>query len=233
MDLQEIMNSGALPLITAFLLGLKTSVCPCPMITNITAIGFIGKDIKNKNKVFLNGIYYAIGGAVAYTLLAYLLIPIVRKGLSIYAVQKAISSYGEALLPIVLMLFGVVMIVAGQLNLPSLHLFKKDKRLKEKGAWGSLLLGILFAMAFCPTTALIYFGLMIPLSAAEANGFVLPLAYSLASIVPVVLVAWVLAFSMASIGRLYNKIQVFEKWFKWIVSIIFIAIGIYFAISYW
>ena len=91
------------------------------------------------------------------------------------------------------------------------------------------LLGVLFALAFCPTSGLFYFGMLIPMSAAEPGGYLLPIVYAVATGLPVILVAWILAYSVAGIGKFYNRIQVFQKWFNRVVAVLFIAVGIYYA----
>ena len=102
-----------------------------------------------------------------------------------------------------------------------------------KGSWGALLLGILFALAFCPTSGVFYFGILMPLAAAETGGYFLPVIYAIATGLPVILVAWILAYSVAGLGRFYNSVQIFEKWFRKIVAILFIVIGIYYAVVFY
>ena len=78
--LQTWLDNSEIPIITAFLLGLLTAVSPCPLATNITAIGFISKDINNRNRIFTNGILYTLGRVLAYSALGTILIAILRKG---------------------------------------------------------------------------------------------------------------------------------------------------------
>ncbi len=106
--LQSVLGNGHVPVMSAFLLGLLTAVSPCSLATNITAIGYIGKDIDNRHRIFANGIFYALGQIISYTALGCILIPILREGTSIYAVQKIISKYGEIFMPPVLIFFGRV-----------------------------------------------------------------------------------------------------------------------------
>ena len=91
------------------------------------------------------------------------------------------------------------------------------------------MLGVLFAMAFCPTSGLFYFGMLIPLSASVSGGYALPIVYALATGLPVVAVASVIAYSISQVGGFYRKIQVFQKWLNRIVAILFIIIGLYYA----
>lgn len=231
--LQSILDNTSIPAITAFILGILTAISPCPLATNITAIGFIGKDIENHHRIFINGLLYTLGRIITYTILGVILIPILREGASMFSVQKAVSKYGEMLIAPLLIVIGVYMLDIIKLNLPKINFSGNNLKRKTKGSWGALFLGILFSLAFCPTSGIFYFGMLIPMSAAETGGYLLPVVYAIATGLPVILVAWVLAYSVAGLGKLYNRIQVFEKWFRKVVAILFIAVGIYYAVMYY
>lgn len=227
--LQNLLDNSNIPVITAFLLGLLTAISPCPLATNITAIGFISKDIGNRNKIFLGGLLYTLGRVVAYTVLGIILISILKEGSSMFSLQKGINEYSEMLIAPVLIFVGVFMLFGDRLNLPKFGFSGTGRTEKLKGNLGSLLLGVLFALAFCPTSGLFYFGMLIPMSATEPGGYLLPVVYAVATDLPVVLVAWILAYSVAGIGKFYNRIQIFQKWFNRVVAALFIAVGIYYA----
>lgn len=225
--LQNLLDNSNIPVITAFLLGLLTAISPCPLATNITAIGFISKDIGNRNKIFLGGLLYTLGRVVAYTVLGIILISILKEGSSMFSLQKGINEYSEMLIAPVLIFVGIFMLFGDRLNLPKFGFSGTGRTEKLKGNLGSLLLGVLFALAFCPTSGLFYFGMLIPMSATEPGGYLLPVVYAVATGLPVVLVAWILAYSVAGIGKFYNRIQIFQKWFNRVVAALFIAVGIY------
>ncbi|RHD47159.1 aromatic aminobenezylarsenical efflux permease ArsG family transporter [Bacteroides caccae] len=227
--LQNLLDNSNIPVITAFLLGLLTAISPCPLATNITAIGFISKDIGNRNKIFLGGLLYTLGRVVAYTVLGIILISILKEGSSMFSLQKGINEYSEMLIAPVLIFVGVFMLFGDRLNLSKFGFSGTGRTEKLKGNLGSLLLGVLFALAFCPTSGLFYFGMLIPMSATEPGGYLLPVVYAVATGLPVVLVAWILAYSVAGIGKFYNRIQIFQKWFNRVVAALFIAVGIYYA----
>lgn len=231
--LQSILENSSVPVITAFILGLLTAVSPCPLATNITAIGFIGKDIENRHRIFINGLLYTLGRILTYTVLGFILIPILREGASMFAVQKAVSQYGEILIAPLLIVIGIYMLDLIKLNIPKISINGEYVKKRTKGSWGALFLGILFSLAFCPSSGIFFFGMLIPLSAAEAGGYLLPVVYAIATGLPVILVAWVLAYSVAGLGKFYNRIQAFEKWFRKIVAILFIAVGIYYAVMFY
>lgn len=228
--LQSLLENSNLPVLTAFILGLLTAVSPCPLATNITAIGFISKDIQSRNRIFWSGILYTLGRVISYTILGSILIPILREGASMFAIQKAISKYGDVFIAPALILIGLFMLLGNRLNLPKFGFSAGDKTQALKGSWGSLLLGALFALAFCPTSGVFYFGMLMPMAAAETGGYLLPIVFALATGLPVIVVAWILAYSIAGLGKFYNRIQVFQKWFNRVVAVLFIVVGIYYAI---
>lgn len=231
--LQSLLDSSSVPAITAFILGILTAVSPCPLATNITAIGFISKDIENHHRVFINGLLYTFGRIVTYTVLGFILIPIIREGASIFMVQKAVTKYGEMLIAPVLIIIGIFMLDIIKLKLPKINIGGESLKNRSKGSWGAILLGILFALAFCPTSGVLYFGMLMPMSAAVTGGYLLPLIYAIATGLPVIIVAWILAYSIAGLGKFYNRMQIFEKWFRKIVAVLFIAVGIYYAVVFY
>ena len=214
--LQSLLDNSSIPAITAFILGILTAVSPCPLATNITAIGFISKDIENHHRIFINGLLYTFGRIVSYTVLGFILIPILREGASMFMVQKVVSKYGEMLIAPALIIIGIFMLDIIKLNLPKINIGGESLKKRTKGGWGAMLLGMLM-----------------PLSAAETGGYLLPVIYAIATGLPVILVAWILAYSVAGLGKFYNRMQIFEKWFRKIVAILFIAVGIYYAVVFY
>ena len=227
--LQSLLDNSSIPAITAFILGILTAVSPCPLATNITAIGFISKDIENHHRIFINGLLYTFGRIVSYTVLGFILIPILREGASMFMVQKAVSKYGEMLIAPALIIIGIFMLDVIELNLPKINIGGESLKKRSKGGWGAMLLGILFALAFCPTSGVFYFGMLIPMSATTSAGYLLPIIFAVATAIPVLAVAWVLAFSVQQMGNFYGKIQKVQKWANLIVGVVFIIIGIYYC----
>ena len=231
--LQTWLEGSELPVVTAFILGLLTAVSPCPLATNITAIGFISKDIKSKNRIFLYGLLYTLGRILAYSLLGALLIYMLHRGIDTFDLQSVVSSWGEMSLSPVLIIMGLLMLFGDRLPLSRLGIGASERSERLRGAWGSLLLGILFAMAFCPTSGLFFFGMLIPMSASAAGGYALPSVYALATGLPVVAVAWIIAYSMSGIAGFYHRMQVFQKWFNRIVAALFLVVGLYYAYTFY
>ena len=229
--LQSLLDSSTTPAVTAFILGLLTALSPCPLATNIAAIGYIGKHIESRKVVFVQGLLYTLGRTIAYTLLGVVLIAVIRSGASVFGIQKFIATYGELILPPALLLIGLFMLFGNRLNLPSFGLCGKGEGLARRGGLGALMLGVLFALAFCPTSGVFYFGMLIPMSANATMGYLLPVLFAIATALPVLVVAWILAFSAGQIGAVYGKMQVIQKWLNIVVGMLFIAIGIYYCLT--
>ena len=222
--LQQFLESSRFPFISAFLLGLMTAISPCPLATNITAIGFISKDIESQRKVFVNGVVYTLGRAISYTTIGV----IFYLGASQFKISGALQEWGEKLLGPLLILIGLFMLGILKLSIPGIgSLMEKMENKSHNGFWGVLLLGIVFALAFCPYSGVLYFGMLIPMTISSAGGLLLPVSFAIATGIPVIVFAWLIAFSVGSIGNLYNKIKVFETWFRRSVAVLFIAVGLY------
>ena len=225
--LQTLLDNSTTPLVTALLLGLLTALSPCPLATNIAAIGYIGKDIEDRRSVFRKGLLYTLGRVVAYTLLGIVLIGIIRSGASMFGVQKFIGTWGELLLGPLLIVIGLLMLFGHRLNLPQFGFNGKGEGLAKKGSWGAFLLGVLFAMAFCPSSGMFYFGMLIPMSATATMGYLLPVVFAVATALPVLIVAWILAYSAGEIGKFYGRVKTLERCLSIVVGVVFIVVGIY------
>ena len=207
-----------------------TAISPCPLATNIAAIGFISQNIENRKAIFMRGIYYTVGRVLAYTVLGIILISILKEGASMFGIQKAISKWGELLIGPVLLVIGLFMLFGHKLNLPKFGFDgSNSEKLAGKGSWGALLLGVLFAMAFCPSSGMFYFGMLIPMSVTATVGWFLPVLFAVATALPVLVVAWILAFSVEKVGEVYGKIQTIQKWLNIVVGTLFVIVGIYYC----
>ena len=134
----SILDSETAPVLTAFLLGLITAISPCPLATNIAAIGFIGNDIEDRKKVFIKGILYTIGRIFAYTLLGIVLISILREGASVFGIQKQISKWGELLVGPLLIIMGLFILFGDRLNLPKFGFSGNGEGLVKKRWMGCI-----------------------------------------------------------------------------------------------
>ena len=229
--LQSLLDNTSAPLLYTFLLGLMTAISPCPLATNITAIGFISKDIENRKKIFLNGLCYTLGRAFSYTAIGVIL----YFGASRFHVARFFQEYGEKLLGPLLIIVGIIMLDLIKIKFPSFFNIsqKIENRGKKGSGWSSFLIGVLFALAFCPYSGILYFGMLIPLTISSSYGLFLPFVFAVATGLPVIIIAYLLAFSISSLGGFYNKVKSFEKWFRRIVSILFILVGLYYVCMYY
>ena len=226
------LDSSTIPIWSAFILGLMTAISPCPLATNITAIGFIGKDLGNRHKVFLNGVVYTAGRAVSYTGVAL----IFYFGADQFRISGWLQQYGEKLIGPILILIGIFMldiwkgVLPGSLNFID-RIAEKIGTKERKGFWDVLLLGIVFALAFCPYSGVLYFAILIPMTIASAQGLYLPIVFAIATGIPVIIFAWLLAYMVSGVGKFYNDLKIFEKWFRRVIAVLFIGIGIYYLIK--
>lgn len=227
--LQQLVDNSDIPILTAFLLGLMTALSPCPLATNITATAYLSKDITEKKRVLLNGVFYTVGRVFSYTTLGL----IFYFGASKFQVAKLLQNVGGLYLGIGLVVIGILMLDFIKINIPGLN--KLNQKISQKNMKKSYLnaffLGVLFALAFCPYSGVLYFGVLIPMTISSASGLLLPPIFAIATGLPVIIIAYLLAYSMSNVGKFYNKMKTFEVWFRRIISSIFILVGIYYIIT--
>ena len=223
--LQQLADSSNIPLLTAFILGIMTAISPCPLAMNITATAYLSKEITDKKRVFFNGIFYTLGRIFSYTALA----SIIFFGASKFQIARWFQQIDGIWIGIFLVIIGILMLDFIKFNIPFLSKLttKVSQKNLKRNYLNAFLLGVLFALAFCPYGAVLYFGGLIPLTLASSTGLLLPPVFAFATGLPVIVIAWLLAFSVSNIGNFYNRMKSFEKWFTRIVAIIFIAVGIY------
>lgn len=227
--LQSILDNSQYAFVTAIILGLMTAISPCPLATNITAIGFISRDLENSNKVFLSGIVYTLGRVTSYTLLAVIL----YLGANQMNISMLFQGWGEKVLGPALIIIGFFMLGLIKVNLPGLSgLADKIGQSNKKNYLSSFLLGMIFALAFCPYSGVLYFAMLIPMTITSASGLYLPVLFAVATGLPVIIFAWLLAFAVGNVGKLYNRIKSFEFWFRKVVAVIFILAGFYYSMIF-
>ena len=225
--LTNLLDNSTMPWLSALVLGLMTAISPCPLATNITAVGFISKDIENRNRVFINGLLYTLGRAISYTAIAL----VIYFGADQFKFSGFFQLYGEKILGPLLIIIGLFMLDVIRIKFPGMN--GLTSRMETKTKWGffdAILLGMIFALAFCPYSGVLYFGMLVPMTVASASGLYLPIVFALATGIPVIIFAWILAFSVGSIGGVYNKIKNFEIWFRRLIAVLFIVVGIYYSI---
>ena len=205
-----------------------TAISPCPLATNITATAYLSKDIGNKRRVLFNGVFYTLGRMFTYTALGM----IFYFGASQFRIAKLLQGVGGMWLGIALVVIGVLMLDVIRLGgISTGKLAEKLGNKKGKKTYlDAFLLGLLFALAFCPYSGVLYFGGLIPMTIASPSGLLLPPVFAIATGLPVIIIAWLLAYSVGNVGKFYNKMNVFQKWFKRIIAAVFIVVGAYYII---
>lgn len=210
--------------------GILTSISPCPLATNIAAISYISKKIDSPKAVFWSGLLYTLGRSFTYIILGSLLVA------SLLSIPK-ISFFLQANMHIVL---GPILIVTGLFLLEIITLkFGEGKflaRMKDKaqnyGTGGSFLLGILFALSFCPVSAALFFGSLIPLAIKYNSGLILPFFYGAGTALPVIAFAFLITIGMHSVSKWFNIVTKAEIWVRRATGVIFISVGCYYIYQY-
>jgi cytochrome c-type biogenesis protein len=225
--LTNLLENSTMPWVTAMVLGFMTAISPCPLATNITAVGFISKDIENRNRVFLNGILYTLGRAISYFGIAFIMF----LGADRLKFSGFFQQYGEKIIGPLLLIIGLFMLDVLKIKFPGLSgLTSGMERKKRWGYLDVILLGIVFALAFCPYSGVLYFGMLIPMTISNASGLYLPVIFAIATGIPVIIIAWILAYAVSGLGSAYNKIKSFEIWFRRVIAVLFIVVGIYYIV---
>ena len=216
-----------LSLASALWLGILTSISPCPLASNVAAISFLSKKITHPVLVFILGLAYTLGRMVSYTILGWI---IISSFLSVPQVAQFLQKYmGKALGPL-LILTGLILLEIITIRLPGLSSSQKHHtKLAESGAPGAFLLGFIFALAFCPISAALYFGSLIPLAINSKSGIVLPFIYGIGTGLPVLIFAVAIALGVTSLSHWFHRITRLEYYTRKITGIVFILVGLYYT----
>lgn len=230
--IQNIIEGSQFPLLTAFLLGLAVAFHPCPLATNIAAMGYIARDVRDKKRVFLNGMLYTAGRVLTYALLGIVLVLALRSGAEfisgdsgLHYIGNWFGEWGETILAPVLIIIGLYFMLTKLFHRHD-HCPNIAKR-RFSGAWGSVTLGILLAMTFCPESTIVYFGMLLPMSVHADFGLLMPVVFALATAIPTVLMAWGVAYGVAGSPAMQRRIHVIESWMNVVVGLIFILAGVF------
>jgi len=214
-------------LASALWLGILTSISPCPLASNVAAISFLSRKIAHPALVFISGLAYTLGRMVSYAILGWI---IVSSLLSVPQVAQFLQKYmGKALGPL-LILTGLVLLEIIPLRLPGLSLSQKHhNKLAESGAPGAFLLGFIFALAFCPISAALFFGSLIPLAINSKSGIILPFIYGIGTGLPVLVFAVAIALGVTSLSHWFHRITRLEYYTRKITGVVFIIVGLYYT----
>jgi cytochrome c-type biogenesis protein len=209
---------------SALWLGVLTSISPCPLATNIAAISYIGRRVDSTRQVVLAGLLYTAGRTLAYVVLAFVL---VKTALSVPQVSLFLQKYMNLLLGPALVLVGMFLVGLLSLNVGGKGVSDKFRqRVDALGIWGALLLGIGFALAFCPTSAALFFGNVMA-SLQAGSSIALPLLYGIGTALPVIVFAALIAVGSQKLGTAFNAIGKVEWWARMVTGWAILLIGVW------
>ena len=214
---------------TALWLGILTSISPCPLATNIAAISYIGKRVDSPRSVLASGLLYTLGRTLAYLILGLLL---VQSLLSAPHLSHWLQKYMMKMLGPLLILVGMILLGLIGAGLAGSGLADKTReRADRMGIWGAGFLGIVFALSFCPVSAALFFGSLVPLAVKSDSGILHPVLYGIGTALPVVAFSILLASEANYLGKAFGRVTRFELWARRITGVVFIGIGIYFTLE--
>ncbi len=224
------MNDLFISLVSALWLGILTSISPCPLATNIAAISFIGRKFDKPGYVFATGLLYTFGRALTYVILG---IVLVNSLLSMPLLSNWLQKYMHKLLGPIMILVAMVLLDMFAFSIKGCGISQwGQQRMKKFGLTGALFLGIIFALSFCPVSAALFFGSLIPLSIKYSSAISLPLVYGIGTALPVFTFGVLIAIGANSLAKVFQKVSWFELWARRITGIAFLVIGIYFTLVY-
>ena len=224
------MIDWLLPVATALWLGILTSISPCPLASNIAAVSYISRKVNRPAQVVVTGLLYTFGRILTYTVLGIIFI---NSLLSAPAVAHFLQKYMIMFLGPLMILVGLILLNILKLNIKGSAISKSfQDRVDTWGVWGGGILGIIFAVSFCPTSAALFFGSLLSLALQEDSSILLPTLYGIGTGLPVIIFAILLAISANAVAKVYNKLFAFEIWARRITAIIFLVIGLYYTFTY-
>ena len=231
MDLSSLSANTGIPALSAFFLGLMATVGPCTMATNVAALAYISRNLTDRKYAVTTAALYTLGRMLTYTVLGALIIFL---GLSIPGISLFLQDIGEKVLGPFLIAIGILMLFIDKISFGSAgnSLSNMGAKVAEWGMIGGLPLGALFALAFCPYSAVLFFAVLLPLALKSAGGVTLPAFFALGTGLPVLLFGILLSFGVAGISRWVDAISRGEKILRIAVAIIFIGIGIYYMLPW-
>jgi cytochrome c biogenesis protein CcdA len=219
------MESGWLAVGSAMWLGILTSISPCPLATNIAAVSYVGRRVGSGRAVLLAGGLYTVGRSFAYLVLG---AAAVWSLMSMVTVSSFLQGTFSRMLGPILVALGLLLLGIFELKLPSVGVSDQlQKRVDRAGLWGAGILGLVFALAFCPVSAGLFFGGLVPMAVERSSPLLLPLTYGIGTALPVIVFAVLIATGARWLGAALDRVQVFERWARRVTAVVFIGVGIY------
>ena len=229
MDLSSILSGPDIPVLTAFLLGLITAIAPCPLATNVAAVAYISRNVADRKYAVITGTLYTLGRMFSYSLLGVLIIAV---GLEIPGVSNAIQNVGDRVLGPLLIAIGLLMLFIDRISFGSggNALVSLGNKVSRWGMIGGFLLGVIFAFAFCPYSAVLFFGALIPVALKATGGVALPAVYAIGTGLPVLIFGTLISAGVGGVASWLNAVSRVEKVVRIAVGLIFIGIGVYYVV---
>ena len=215
----------------ALVLGFMMILDPCTLFTSVAAIGYIDRELQNKKRVLTCGLMFVLGKLAAYVLLS---IPFIM-GAQTEGIHHVLNEWGEPLLCVFMLVCGVLLLFTGHHHHDHDHgLNHVLQNVDDKSSWlWSFMLGIFFAIAFCPHR-LVYFFTMIDLAVTAdltpVGRYMLPVLFGLATGLPIMILAWIISYTAVNSQTLTEKLGKFEHWFRYACAVLFLGYGLYLGI---
>ncbi|MFC2131990.1 aromatic aminobenezylarsenical efflux permease ArsG family transporter [Bacteroidota bacterium] len=225
------MDFLSVGILSALWFGILTSISPCPLATNIAAISFIGKKVGSTRNVLLSGLLYTLGRMLAYIAVSVI---VITSLLSVPEIARFLQEYINIILGPILIIVGLFLLNIIKLNIgKGFGLSEKlQTKVEKRGIWGAGLLGFIFALSFCPVSAGLFFGSLIPISIKYNSYILIPLVFGIGTALPVIAFSFVISFSASYVGKIFNALTKFEWWAQRITGVLFILIGLYLGYEY-
>ena len=225
MDLGSLAGSANTPIVSVFLLGLLTAIGPCPMATNLTAVAYITRRVTDRRFAITTSALYTLGRMFSYSVLGILMVAV---GLEIPWVSLALQQISEPVLGPLLILIGLILLSIDKISIGrgSGKLVSLGGKVADWGMLGGFLLGVIFAVVFCPYSAVLFFGVLIPLALKSAGGLGLPAVYAIGTGLPILVLGILLSFGVSRVSSWVDALNRAQPIIRFVVSLIFIGVGV-------
>jgi cytochrome c biogenesis protein CcdA len=201
---------------SALVLGAMTTLHPCPLAVNAAAVSLLAGWSGERRSASRRIAAFVVGYCLTFATLALLLagtslrLPVVASALT-----RATAVFLGPLLVVVGMVHADVLPWPGS-NRGNRRLL--DRRARTLGGYG---LGAVLALSFCPATAALFFGLLLPLAVQYRAPVAFAAAYAIGAALPLVAVAGVAARGTTALGL--------DRWahrLPWVIGWLAIIAGI-------
>ena len=224
------MDSSLSAFMTAVWLGILTSISPCPLASNIAALSYLSRNVERRGAVLISGVSYTLGRVVAYVSVS---VVVVAGLISIFSLSHILQTWTNRILGPLLIFLGLILLDLIRFPMISFGPGERLERLAQGGYPGAAALGFIFALSFCPVSAALFFGSLIPLSIDQGSRILIPALFGIGTAVPVAVFAVMIAFGARTVGKTYERITLFAMWAKRITAVVFLLAGLYYLLTYW